>query len=75
MNTNVAVGIWMLQLMGFFFVNGPKNISCFIILIEKKTFLALFCMLASSGVDHEFDRWSGQTKDYKIGIFFFPLSF
>ena len=25
-------------------------------------------MLASSVVDHGFEPWSGQTKDYKIGI-------
>ena len=25
-------------------------------------------VLASSAVDHEFELWSGQTKDYKIGI-------
>ena len=27
--------------------------------------------LASSVIDHVFDPWSGQTKDYKIGICFF----
>jgi len=26
-------------------------------------------MFASSVVDHELDLWSGQTKDYKIGIY------
>ena len=25
-------------------------------------------VLASSAVDHGFESWSGQTKDYKIGI-------
>ena len=28
-------------------------------------------VLASSAVDHEFELWSGQTKDYKIGIYCF----
>ena len=28
-------------------------------------------MPAMSVVDHGFESWSGQTKDYKIGIFFF----
>ena len=28
-------------------------------------------MLASSAVDCGFEPWSGQTKDYKIGICFF----
>ena len=28
-------------------------------------------MLALSAVDHRFDPWSGQTKDYKIGIYCF----
>ena len=28
-------------------------------------------MLASSAVDRRFNPWSGQTKDYKIGIYCF----
>jgi hypothetical protein len=28
-------------------------------------------MLASNAVDHGFKPWSGQTKDYKIGICYF----
>ena len=28
----------------------------------------MFSMLASSVVDYGFDPWSGQTKDYEIGI-------
>jgi hypothetical protein len=28
-------------------------------------------MLALSAVDRRFDPWSGQTKDYKIGIYCF----
>jgi hypothetical protein len=28
-------------------------------------------VLISSMVDHGFEAWSGQTKDYKIGICFF----
>jgi hypothetical protein len=31
-------------------------------------------MLASSAVDRGFEPWSGQTKDYKIGICYFTLA-
>ena len=30
-------------------------------------------VLASSAVDHGFEPWSGQTKDYKIGICCFSV--
>jgi hypothetical protein len=32
---------------------------------------AMVSMLASSGVDRGFEPWSGQTKDYEIGIYCF----
>jgi hypothetical protein len=32
-------------------------------------------LLTSSAVDHEFKPWSGQTKDYKIGIYCFSAKY
>jgi hypothetical protein len=32
-------------------------------------------VLASSAVDRGFEHWSGQTKDYKIGICFFTAKY
>ena len=32
-------------------------------------------MLASSSVDRVFERWSGQTKDYNIGICCFSAKY
>ena len=32
-------------------------------------------MLTSRAVDHGFEPWSGQTKDYEIGIFCFSAKY
>ena len=37
-------------------------------LILKRIIGVTVSVLASIEVDHEFKPWSGQTKDYKIGI-------
>jgi hypothetical protein len=45
--------------------------SCMYMFEPGSTQKIMFSMLASSVVDRVFEPWSGQTKHYKIGMFFF----
>ena len=43
-------------------------ILCYCLLSINRISWVIVSVLASSVVDHWFELWSGQTKDYKIGI-------
>jgi hypothetical protein len=40
--------------------------------VDTKETTAMVSMLTSNGIDKRFESYSGQTKDYKIGICCFP---
>ena len=42
-------------------------------LISNRIGGVMVSVLASSVVDHGFESWSGQTKDYMIGICYFSV--
>jgi len=48
--------------------NSIKYSHIFFILRTRSVSGVMVSLLAASVVDHQIEPWSGQTKDYKIGI-------